>query len=459
MDQRLERIEQMQREMQEQLQEQMQEQLAKIQQDMRDHMLESQKSMMDQLTRLLAGGLEKGKSLLINAGEDNKDPTYPPGFIPPHVPLQTEAPLRRPSVTVRPQHGPVDAGIPINFPSGLGNNLGDSSVNPITPDLDLIEKERMATESSKQLEDRCRWLEEKFRVLESAGNHQGIDAKDLSLDSLMGAAARWYNQLSRAKIGSWRDLAQAFMQQYNHVTDMTPDRITLLNMEKKPSESFRQYAQRWREIAMQVQPPLLEKETTILFINTLKAPFITHMIGNTTKSFSDMVMAGEMIVNAIRGGKIEVGETTKRSVPKKKENEVNSMSSYNRDHSRSITVNQPKVSTRGQQGSTKQESSVRQNFEKLQFTPIPMSYKELYQSLFDSHVVSPYYIKPLQPPYPKWYDSNAQCDYHVGVSGHSIENYTTFKKTVERLLEMGIVKFDDTPGTKSPLPNHDDKSK
>ncbi|XP_040963143.1 uncharacterized protein [Gossypium hirsutum] len=499
----------MQREMQEQLQEQMQEQLAKIQQDMRDHMLESQKSMMDQLTRLLAGGLEKGKSPLINAGEDNEDPTYPPGFTPPHVPLQTEAPPRRPSVTVRPQHGPVDAGIPINFPSGLGNNLGDSSVNPITPDLDLMENERMATESSKQLEDRCRWLEKKFRVLEGTGNHQGIDAKDLSLvpdlvlphkfkmpefekyngttcpeahitmfcrkmtgyvnndqllihcfqDSLMGAAARWYNQLSRAKIGSWRDLAQAFMQQYNHVTDMTPDRITLQNMEKKPSESFRQYAQRWREIAMQVQPPLLEKETTMLFINTLKAPFITHMIGNTTKSFSDMVMAGEMIENAIRGGKIEVGETTKRLVPKKKENEVNSMSSYNRDHSRSITVNQPKVTARGQQGSTKQESSVRQNFEKLQFTPIPMSYKELYQSLFDSHVVSPYYIKLLQPPYPKWYNSNAQCDYYVGVSGHSIENCTAFKKTIERLLEMGIVKLDDTPSTKSPLPNHDDKSK
>ncbi|XP_040971854.1 myosin heavy chain, clone 203-like [Gossypium hirsutum] len=44
-----------------------------------------QKSMMDQLTRLLAGGLEKGKSPLINAEEDNKDPTYPPGFAPTDV--------------------------------------------------------------------------------------------------------------------------------------------------------------------------------------------------------------------------------------------------------------------------------------------------------------------------------------------------------------------------------------
>ncbi len=69
-------------------------------------------------------------------------------------------------------------------------------------------------------------------------------------DSLTGAASKWYNQLSRATIGSWRDLAQAFMKQYSHVTDMTPDRITLQNLEKKPSESFRQYAQRWREVAV-----------------------------------------------------------------------------------------------------------------------------------------------------------------------------------------------------------------
>ncbi|KAA3469909.1 hypothetical protein EPI10_015658 [Gossypium australe] len=191
------------------------------------------------------------------------------------------------------------------------------------------------------------------------------------------------------------------MKQYNHVTDITPDRIMLQNMEKKSNESFR-----WREVAMQVQPPLLEKETTMLFINTLKAPFITHMIGSTTKSFADIVMAGEMIENAIRGGKIEAGETTKRSAPRKKDNEVNNTSTYNKGYSKAITVSQP---------------------------------------------------KPLQPPYPKCYDSNAQCDYHARITGHSIQHYSAFKKLVERFIKMGIVKFDDTPSAENPLPNHGDK--
>ncbi|KAA3459150.1 hypothetical protein EPI10_013669 [Gossypium australe] len=344
-------------------------------------------------------------------------------------------------------------------------------------------------------------------ALENVNHHHGIDAKDLSLvpnlvlphkfkmpefekyngtscpeahitmfcrwmtgymnndqllihclqESLVGAASRWYNQLSRANISSWRDLAQAFMKQYNHVTDMTPDRITLQNMEKKSNESFRQYVQRWREVAMQVLPHLLEKETIMLFINTLKAPFITHMIGSTIKSFADIVMAGEMIEKAIRGGKIEAGETTIRAAPRKKDNEVNNTSTYNKGYSKAITISQLKVVTVRQQGLVRQKSSTRQNSEKLQFTPIPMTYKELYQRLFDTHIVSSFYLQPLQPPYPKWYDSNAHCDYHAGIAEHSIENCTAFEKIVERLIKIGIVKLDDTPNAENPLPSHRDK--
>ncbi|XP_052485209.1 uncharacterized protein LOC105778967 [Gossypium raimondii] len=70
--------------------------------------------------------------------------------------------------------------------------------------------------------------------------------------------------------------------------------------------------------------------------------------------------------------------------------------------------------------------------------------------------VSPFYLKPLQPPYPKWYDANAQCDYHARITGHSIKNCTAFKMVVERLIGMGVVKFDETTKAENPLPNHTD---
>ncbi|XP_040952755.1 uncharacterized protein [Gossypium hirsutum] len=238
---------------------------------------------------------------------------------------------------------------------------------------------------------------------------------------------------------------------------MTPDRITLQNMEKKPNESFRQYAQKWREIATQVYPPLLEKETTILFINTLNAPFINLMLESVTKSFSDVVMTGEMIENTIRWGKIEVGESAKRSNPRKRENDVSNVIVHNNSYSKPVTMSQTRTITTSHQGPPRQESNARQRTEKPYFTSIPMTYRELYQNLFDAHVVSPFYLKTIQPPYPKWYYANAQYEYYAGITGYSIENCTAFKILDERLIDMGIVKYDDLSGAENSLPNHVDK--
>ncbi|KAA3477617.1 trans-resveratrol di-O-methyltransferase-like [Gossypium australe] len=119
---------------------------------------------------------------------------------------------------------------------------------------------------------------------------------------------------------------------------MAPNRITLLNKEKKKNESFRQFSQRWREVPTQVQPPLLEKETTKFFVNTLKAPFINHMLGSATKSFSNIVMSGEMFGNAVRSGKIDMKENAKRLASRKKENGVNNASVYNKGYSKPVTM-------------------------------------------------------------------------------------------------------------------------
>ncbi|XP_016722124.2 uncharacterized protein [Gossypium hirsutum] len=168
-------------------------------------------------------------------------------------------------------------------------------------------------------------------------------------------------------------------------------------------------------------------------------------------------MTGEMIENAVRSGKIESGKSVRKSAPRKRDNEVNNMSTSNKGQSKSFTVNQPKTVTTNQQNSVRQESNARENTERPQFTPIPMTYRELYQNLFNAHVVSPFYLKPLKPSYPKWYDTNAQCEYQARIIGHSIENCAAFKKLVERLIKMGIVRFDDpaTPNVaENPLPNH-----
>lgn len=94
-----------------------------------------------------------------------------------------------------------------------------------------------------------------------------------------------------------------------------------------------------------------------------------------------MVMFGEMIENAIRSEKIDVGESVKKSTLRKKDNEVNVVSIYNMNYSKLVTITQPRTMMANHPGPLKQESSLRPNTERVQFTPIPMTYDELYQKL------------------------------------------------------------------------------
>jgi len=111
--------------------------------------------------------------------------------------------------------------------------------------------------------------------------------------------------------------------------DMAPDRMQLQNMTKKNAETFKEYAQRWRELAAQVEPPLHEKEMTTMFIETLQTPFYEHVLGSVSSNFSDIVTIGERIEHGMKNGKIAQGSsaaaTAKRpgfSSNRKKEGEV-----------------------------------------------------------------------------------------------------------------------------------------
>ena len=246
---------------------------------------------------------------------------------------------------------------PPTWVNKMGQNLGQNMAEPITvPDLDdPREQEKLRKESSEQSENneaqrKLELIEERLKAMEGSDVYGLVDASKMSLvpvlvlptkfkvptfnkydgmkyplthlylycrkmtgytnndkllihcfqDSLMGSATRWYNQLSRNQIKAWTNMAKAFLIQYKHMTNTTPDRMALQNMEKKANESFREYAHKWRDLAAQVQPPMTDKEVNKMFLNTLKAPYYDRMIGNSNKDFSDVVSAGEMIEAGVK---------------------------------------------------------------------------------------------------------------------------------------------------------------
>src|ERR1043165_5650194 len=214
-------------------------------------------------------------------------------------------------------------------------------------------------------------------------------------DSLTGAPLEWYMKLERAHIRCWNDLVRAFVRHYNYNRDLAPNRTQLQSLSQGPSESFKEYAQKWRELAARVQPPLLERELIDMFMNTLQGPFYDRMIGATSARFTELVMARERIEAGMKIGRIQVsGSGTSSSGskkpfvahPKKREGETNFVHAYERRNRRqyqqqindvSILANAPQQ----QPQQARQQNAPRGNNNYQQrpprkFDTLPMSYAQ-----------------------------------------------------------------------------------
>jgi hypothetical protein len=123
-------------------------------------------------------------------------------------------------------------------------------------------------------------------------------------DSLSDVSLTWYMRLNNTKVKKWKDLVDAFMRQYKFNIDVGPDRLSLQAMEKDNKESIKEYARRWREVAAQVNPPMLEKEMINLFSNSFKAPYFEYLVRSSAQHFTDLVVIGGRIEQAIGLGKI-----------------------------------------------------------------------------------------------------------------------------------------------------------
>ena len=78
---------------------------------------------------------------------------------------------------------------------------------------------------------------------------------------------------------------------------------------------------------------------------------------------------------------------------------------------------------------------------------IPLPLKFVYQYLLDFGLLTLTLSKPLQLPFPTWYDLDQRCEYHGGVLGHSIENCKSFMYQIRKLVSKGHIEFVKSGGT------------
>ncbi|XP_050910855.1 uncharacterized protein LOC127126039 [Lathyrus oleraceus] len=292
-------------------------------------------------------------------------------------------------------------------------------------------------------------------------------------DSLSGASLDWYMELKRDSIRCWRDLGEAFLRQYKHNMDMAPSRTQLQSLCQKNNESFKEYAQRWRELAARVQPPMLERELTDMFIGTLQGVFMDRMGSCPFGSFSDVVICGERTESLIKAGKInDVGSSSSKKpfsgAPRRREGETSAVQ-HRRGPNRNqhqyrqvaaVTIPAPQQRQPPQQPRQQQQQQQRpyQPRQRLQpdrrFDPLPMSYAELLPELLRLGFVE---LRTMAPPtvLPPGYDANVRCDFHSGAPGHNIEKCRAFQHKVQDLIDSKTINFSPVPNVvNNPMPAH-----
>ena len=89
---------------------------------------------------------------------------------------------------------------------------------------------------------------------------------------------------------------------------------------KKDNESFKEYAQRWRDLAAQVAPPMMEREMITMIVDTLPVFYYEKMVGYMPSSFADLVFAGERIEVGLRRGKFDYPTLMNRKLGENGEN-------------------------------------------------------------------------------------------------------------------------------------------
>ena len=90
-------------------------------------------------------------------------------------------------------------------------------------------------------------------------------------------------------------------------------------------EGFKEYAQKWRDLAGRVQPPLSDRELVDMFMGTLIGPFFNHLLESSSSGFTELILTGEHVESGIGSGKIQVAassSTVKKTFNGKKETNV-----------------------------------------------------------------------------------------------------------------------------------------
>ncbi|XP_058722923.1 uncharacterized protein LOC131594738 [Vicia villosa] len=288
-------------------------------------------------------------------------------------------------------------------------------------------------------------------------------------DSLAGASLEWYVQLERTHIHSWRDLVEAFIKHYQYNVDMAPNRTQLQSLVQGSKESFKEYAQKWRELAARVQPPMTEREMIDMFTSTLSGHY--YLACSASANFSEMVRYGERVEMGLKMGKIQLGASSNSASGKKqaegyaRRKEGNADAIYGRRGSgrsnsqvNAVMIPVPQQQQQHQHGQRSgNDRYPPRTRPHRKIDPIPMTYAQVLQHLLKIEKITLRDAPNAPDTQSPNYNANARCAFHSGAAGHDTERCIALKNKVQDLLDQKVIQFTQTPNIVNNLiPTHGD---
>ncbi|XP_070029008.1 uncharacterized protein [Nicotiana sylvestris] len=126
----------------------------------------------------------------------------------------------------------------------------------------------------------------------------------LFMRSLKGDALSWYINQDPNKWSNWVSMASDFMDKFRINAENAPYVFYIQNLKKKPAETFREYATRWRSEAAKVKPALEEEQMNKFFVRALDPQYYERLMLIRSQKFSDIIKLGEKIEEGIKSGMV-----------------------------------------------------------------------------------------------------------------------------------------------------------